>query len=135
MGFTQALKDQLVDVQNMSGNVGESALRGMNASIGRIADLVNTEVDTEPVIRPVLDLSNVRKNAGSLNAMLSYDQAIRVGGSLLGSDSEIQNGSKGGNMSVNFTQNNYSPKALSRFEIYRQTKNQLSAMKGLVVRR
>ena len=31
-----------------------------------------------------------------------------------------------------FTQNNYSPKALSRIEIYRQTKNQFSALKGLV---
>jgi hypothetical protein len=29
-----------------------------------------------------------------------------------------------------FTQNNYSPKALSRAEIYRQTKNQFAAMKG-----
>jgi hypothetical protein len=33
---------------------------------------------------------------------------------------------------VNFEQNNYSPKALSRAEIYRQTKNQLRAAKGLV---
>lgn len=32
----------------------------------------------------------------------------------------------------NFTQNNYSPKALSRIDIYRQTKNQFSALKGLV---
>ena len=30
----------------------------------------------------------------------------------------------------NFTQNNYSPKALNRLEIYRQTRNQLSAMGG-----
>ena len=29
----------------------------------------------------------------------------------------------------NFTQNNYSPKALSRIDIYRQTKNQFSALK------
>ena len=30
----------------------------------------------------------------------------------------------------NFTQNNYSPKALNRLEIYRQTRNQLSAVGG-----
>ena len=34
--------------------------------------------------------------------------------------------------SFNFTQNNYSPKALSRVEIYRQTKNQFSAMERMV---
>ena len=32
----------------------------------------------------------------------------------------------------NLIQNNYSPKALSRIDIYRQTKNQFSALKGLV---
>lgn len=32
----------------------------------------------------------------------------------------------------NFTKNNYSPKSLSRIDIYRQTKNQFAALKGLV---
>ena len=31
---------------------------------------------------------------------------------------------------MNFTQNNYSPKALSKLDIYRQTKNQFAQMKG-----
>ena len=35
-------------------------------------------------------------------------------------------------MNMKLVQNNYSPKALSRAEIYRQTRNQFSAMKGLV---
>ena len=49
------------------------------------------------------------------------------------SEMEVQNGesSSAGN-TYQFTQNNYSPKALSRIDIYRQTKNQFSAMKGLV---
>ena len=40
-----------------------------------------------------------------------------------------QNGSENGEKvgaTYNFTQNNYSPKSLSRSEIYRQTKNQFS---------
>ena len=49
---------------------------------------------------------------------------------------EIQNGSdvNGSNPIYQFTQNNYSPKALSRAEIYRQTKNQFSVMKRTVKR-
>ena len=35
-------------------------------------------------------------------------------------------------VNVNYTQNNYSPKALSRPEIYRQTRNQLSTIQGVV---
>ena len=38
---------------------------------------------------------------------------------------------KGGDTVYNFTQNNTSPKALSRYEIYRQTKNLISAMNGV----
>lgn len=41
----------------------------------------------------------------------------------------INGGAKGGTV-YNFTQNNTSPKALSRYEIYRQTKNLINAAKG-----
>jgi len=33
--------------------------------------------------------------------------------------------------SYNFVQNNYSPKALSRIDIYRQTKSQFAELKGV----
>ena len=33
---------------------------------------------------------------------------------------------------INYTQNNYSPKALSRADIYRDTHSQLSLLKGVV---
>ena len=42
-----------------------------------------------------------------------------------GSDSKVGS-------TYNFTQNNYSPKSLSRSEIYRQTKNQFSAFERMV---
>ena len=51
-----------------------------------------------------------------------------------GVNEEIQNGKSTSSAGIvyQFTQNNYSPKPLSRLEIYRQTKNQFSALKGLV---
>ena len=39
-----------------------------------------------------------------------------------------QDTSVSGGSVVNYTQNNYSPKALSSVEIYRQTKNQLNSL-------
>ena len=68
--------------------------------------------------------------------MFARTKAISISSSMANrSGSEIQNGESitpaAGN-TYTFTQNNYSPKALSRVEIYRQTKNQFSAMKGLV---
>lgn len=49
-------------------------------------------------------------------------------------DEGVIGGGKGSTSTVNnynFTQNNNSPKALSRLEIYRQTKNQLDFAKGV----
>ena len=40
-------------------------------------------------------------------------------------------GGNGGDTVYNFTQNNTSPKALSRYDIYRQTKNLIRAVKGV----
>ena len=44
--------------------------------------------------------------------------------------SDKEDKDKGTNLS--FVQNNYSPKSLSRAEVYRQTKNQISTMKEVL---
>ena len=41
-----------------------------------------------------------------------------------------QNGGATAQPSTTFIQNNYSPKHLSSIDIYRQTRNQLSSLKG-----
>ena len=43
----------------------------------------------------------------------------------------LANGQTIGGNTYNFTQTNNSPKALSRWEIYRQTKNLISVAKGV----
>lgn len=64
----------------------------------------------------------LEKNKAGLReiARLLVDEMPAIGG---------VNGAKGGTV-YNFTQNNTSPKALSRYEIYRQTKNLINAAKG-----
>ena len=115
--------------------VGNKALNSMSDSIAKIVDLVNSGVDTQPTIRPILDLSAVESETNRLNAMFSRDQALKIQSSRTSAKVEDnQNGdasSRGGD-TYTFTQNNYSPKALSRPEIYRQTKNQFSAIKRMV---
>ena len=115
--------------------VGNEALNGMSDSIAKIVDFVNSGVDTQPTIRPILDLSAVESETNRLNAMFSRDQALKIQSSRTSAKVEDnQNGdasSRGGD-TYTFTQNNYSPKALSRPEIYRQTKNQFSAIKRMV---
>lgn len=81
--------------------------------------------DEDVTITPVLDLSQIEKGAGGIQELLGGV------GSSLGITGVLDNVNLGDKVSqlgttVNFTQNNYSPKELSRIDIYRQTKNQLS---------
>jgi hypothetical protein len=105
----------------------------MSNVVKNISDMIDDNINAQPTIRPVLDLSNVESGAGRINSMLSRTRAMAVSASMnSGYDSEIQNGTAPAEATYQFVQNNYSPKPLSRLEIYRQTKNQLETLKGLV---
>lgn len=88
-------------------------------------DTFGSDSEWKPVITPVLDMSGVEPGLRNLNAIASY-RAPQVTETNAGIDTGDNADSP-----VTFNQYNYSPKALSRLEIYRQTKNQLSMMKGV----
>ena len=88
-------------------------------------DTFGSDSEWKPVIAPVLDMSGVEPGLRNLNAIASY-RAPQVTETNAGIDTGDNADSP-----VTFNQYNYSPKALSRLEIYRQTKNQLSMMKGV----
>ena len=122
-------------VLNAIKEVGSNAISSMSDSIAKIVDVISDDIDTQPTIRPVLDLSDVESKTGRLNAMFSREQAMTISSNRSNATrGEIQNGSETSTngATYNFTQNNYSPKALSKTDIYRQTKNQFSAMKRMV---
>lgn len=135
VGFINALIDNVSKAGKAGQEIARSSIDGLNDIISRIADYVDADMDVQPTIRPVLDLSAVEAGAGRLNTLFSRNQALSVSTGMNDrvSEMEVQNGesSPTGN-TYQFTQNNYSPTALSRIDIYRQTKNQFSAMKGLV---
>lgn len=130
-------------VAEAAGIVGKDALKSMKMSLSKMSDAVSSEMDLTPQIRPVLDLSAVKKQASSMGAMFqtkpikitassssarSADdgfQSNRAPSTGDGPDAPMVVGK-----AVTFNQYNTSPKALSEAEIYRQTKNQLSVAKG-----
>lgn len=134
VAFVNAIGDYVNKSYEAGSGMAEAAKNGLNNAISKAKDFITNNV-TQPTIRPVLDLSNVEAGAGRLNAMLSRTQAMSISSRMnRENDLEVQNGEEisGNGSTFNFTQNNYSPKALSRVEIYRQTKNQFSAMERMV---
>lgn len=135
LAFVNAISDYADKSYKAGTNMAAAAKNGLSNAISKIREFVDGEIEVQPTIRPVLDLSEVRSGAGRLTAILSRSQAMKISSSMnRETTGEIQNGDgtpSVGN-SYSFVQNNYSPKALSRIDIYRQTKNQFSALKGSV---
>ena len=135
LGFVNSLIDYTDKSYKAGTSMAASAKEGLRNAVAKIGEFIDDGIDTQPIIRPVLDLSQVQEGAGRLSALLSRSQAMSISSGMEhAAAAAVQNGDSvpvAGN-NYTFTQNNYSPKALSRIEIYRQTKNQFSALKGLV---
>ena len=127
-GYVNSLDDAADDAYDAGKNMAHQSIRGTLEAIRCLSASVNDSIDSEPTIRPVLDLSDVTAGANRLNAMLSQSRALSISTSMSEQNGfENQNvQSQNGSNTINFTQNNYSPKALSRIEIYRNTKNLLN---------
>jgi hypothetical protein len=112
-----------------------SAMKAANDAADNL--LVNI---SDPVIRPVIDLDGVRKGVDSISSLMNSTSALKVAGDVNGRLSQDNSNiaaaatdASGSKTEINLTQNNYSPEALSRLEIYRQTRNQIHQLKGLGV--
>lgn len=135
LGFVNAIGTYAVKAYNASADMADSAKTGLGNAIAKVKDMIDNGVDGQPTIRPILDLSDVEEKSHRLNTLFSRSQALTVSTGIAASrERNLQNEDVNPNTgnSYNFTQNNYSPKALSRTEIYRQTKNQFSAMERMV---
>ena len=135
VAFVNAIGDYTEKAYKAGSGMAKAARTGLGNAISKVKDFIDSDIDTQPTIRPVLDLSNVEAGTSRLNAMFSRTQAMSISTGMNRQDTaDVQNGENSPNegSTFNFNQYNYSPKALSRVEIYRQTKNQFSAMERMV---
>lgn len=77
-GFAIGIKDYASEVYGSSFDVAEQAKTGLSKAIARISDVINSDMDTQPTIRPVLDLSDVESGAGYLSSMFNDGPSIGV---------------------------------------------------------
>ena len=148
MGFALGIYDKMHLVEQASEDMGKASYDSMKTVLSGLSSGLDSSIKTSPVIRPVLDLGSVEKDAPKIASMLSgrtldlsrnVSYAGVVANSIRSSydrqnSSNRQNGfnqesSKSSQVVNNFTQNNYSPKSLSRTDIYRDSKNLLSRVR------
>lgn len=96
-GFVNALGDYESASFKAGASMAGSARSGLSGAIGKIRDLINGDLDAQPTIRPVVDLSNVSSGASAIKDMLGVGTSIglltnvgRIGAAV---DRNNQNGS------------------------------------------
>ena len=133
LGFANAIGDGVKLVYSTAKGLASAALDGASSILSKISDAVNSELDYDPTITPVLDLSKVTSGASKLSSLLSMDRAISVAGSIGQDKSKVSGLTSGGkSIEISFEQTINAPKDPNPVEIYRLTKNLISITKDVV---
>ena len=137
MGLTQAVRRMGKTVWDAGYETGSTVLDSVSEALSGTSDLLTDSLDITPVIRPTMDLSEIQNGVNSTNSMLGKVRGLNLAGYMNGRFVETPKRTttsepKTTSQNFTFTQNNYSPKSLSRVDIYRQTRNQFSMAKEAV---
>lgn len=80
LGFVNGLADYAEKSYAAGANMADYATDGLSNAMSIVADLLNGDMDTQPTIRPVLDLSNVMHGAEQLDSLFYPQRTIGLAG-------------------------------------------------------
>lgn len=104
-GFVGGLADYETVSYRAGSGIAQNALDGLSQTIRRIAEIADSDIDVQPTIRPVLDLSDVQNGAKKLGKLLpssevysaaSFRLANRIAKGLAESRAASERGVNGG---------------------------------------
>lgn len=75
-GFAQGIGMLGNLVKQSSVSMARNAMQGTSDALARIADTINSGMDVQPTIRPVLDLSDIQSGAGDISRVFGSDWSI-----------------------------------------------------------
>lgn len=76
-------------------DMGDNAINAVSNAIARISDIVNSDVDSQPTIRPVMDLDNVRSGMDTISRMLGATPSVGVLANVNAISSSMNRGQNG----------------------------------------
>jgi len=142
LGAALGVDDNAHIAATSAENLGNDMIDAMSKSLTGLSAVLGSDlIDFNPTITPVLDLTQVTKDAAKISDLLSlpsFDTSSTLtsaNNASSGFDSnrtdDGNEGAPAGETKYTFNQTNNSPKSLSEIEIYRQTDNLISKTKGV----
>ena len=80
-GLVNGIKAFQGNVETATEDLGNSAIDGMNETIAKMYDYLDDDINTDPVIRPVLDLTQASTGVAKLNGMLAGNKSMSLSAS------------------------------------------------------
>ena len=81
MGFVNGFHKRAKMVLDAGSDLGKNALSGTKGIVSRIANSINSDMNLQPVISPILDLSNVSEQSGRIHGILNAGSSIKMANS------------------------------------------------------
>lgn len=145
IGLADGISNSLGMAATAGTKLAGEVINPFKSAIDSISGEINDIVIDDPTITPILNISDIKAGMSEIDEM--FNKAISFGTTI----SKVQNASssftpkdKQGDdrrddvresepkRTFEFNQYNYSPKALSRSDIYRQTRNQFATFEAVV---
>ena len=133
-GLAIGIRDEHTNIAEASTGLGKAAYNALDRALDGVNDLIEEDPSFQPEIKPILDLEELKKQAGGIGGLMP---AVGVTTSIANrarppapiavdtSDTKSQNGVT----NITFNQTNNSPEALDAATIYRNTNTQLAMAK------
>ena len=79
-GFAKGINNNLGLVNMSSSDMANTVIDGVGNAISKISELINGDMNMQPTIRPVVDLSDVQTGVGAIAAMMPIGGTIGISG-------------------------------------------------------
>ena len=99
-GLILGAKDMLHGVYAIGHSMGKTATDAISNSMSKVSTLLNSDMDTQPVIRPIMDLTDVATGVGSINGMLNLTPSIGVMANIRAIDASVGRNQNGSNSDI-----------------------------------
>lgn len=81
-GYIIGLESYNSKVADAGKNMGNNAIESMSNAISGISEIVNSNIDSQPVITPVLDLTDIQNGSKQLYSMIDKTYGYGIDGSV-----------------------------------------------------
>lgn len=94
-GLVIGIKNMGKKVYNAGYDMGDNAIGAVSKAIASISEVINSDVDTQPTIRPVMDLDDVRSGMNTMSRMLGATPSVGVLANVNAISSSMRGGQNG----------------------------------------